>query len=113
MSYVEAETWCKTYYMHLVAIQNKNESAQLNVELPSNAGHYWIGIRKIDNEWRWVQTNTTLTKEAENWAEGEPNNKQENEDCVEIYVKRPTDAGKWNDDSCMKEKAALCYTGIM
>ncbi|XP_066480625.1 E-selectin-like [Tiliqua scincoides] len=108
MTYADAETWCKTRHAHLIAIQNKNESEQLNLELPPNVGHYWIGIRKIDNEWRWVATNTSLTEEAENWAQGEPNNKQENEDCVEIYIKRKHDAGKWNDDSCTKKKAALC-----
>ncbi|KAJ6653858.1 hypothetical protein lerEdw1_008606 [Lerista edwardsae] len=110
MSYMEAEIWCKTCCTHLVAIQDKNETDYLNSAFPPNAGHYWIGIRKIDNEWRWVGTNTSLTKEAENWAEGEPNNKQENEDCVEIYIQREKDEGKWNDESCTKQKAALCYT---
>lgn len=56
-------------------------------------------------------TNKSLTKEAENWGDGEPNNRKTKEDCVEIYIKRARDAGKWNDDACHKPKVALCYTG--
>lgn len=111
MTYDRAAKWCKTHFTHLVAIQNKEEIAYLNAAFPANPSHYWIGIRKVDNEWRWVGTNKPLTKEARNWARGEPNNRRRNEDCVEIYIKRGKDAGKWNDESCQKEKRALCYTG--
>ena len=52
-----------------------------------------------------------MTEEAANWAPGEPNNKQNKEDCIEIYIKRETDSGKWNDERCSKKKLALCYTG--
>lgn len=56
-------------------------------------------------------TNKTLTKEAENWADNEPNNKRNNQDCVEIYIKSNSAPGKWNDEPCSKRKRALCYTG--
>ena len=72
---------------------------------------YWIGIRKINGTWTWIGTNKSLTKEATNWAPGEPNNKQTDEDCVEIYIKREKDSGKWNDENCTKKKFALCYKG--
>ncbi|XP_065423813.1 L-selectin-like [Chrysemys picta bellii] len=71
--------------------------------------YYWIGLRKINNVWTWVGTNKALTKEAENWANKEPNNKGRNLDCVEIYIKRDRDAGRWNDENCQKKKRALCY----
>ncbi|XP_061441450.1 E-selectin [Rhineura floridana] len=110
MSYPDAEKWCKTHFTHLVAIQNKEENKYLNVVLRPNPNYYWIGVRKIDSEWRWVGTNKKLTEEAKNWAKGEPNNKGQNQDCVEIYIKRTEDSGKWNDEPCGKKKAALCYT---
>lgn len=96
----------------MVAIQNHAEIEYLEEILPWVAGYYWIGIRKIDNVWTWVGTNKHLTAEAENWAKGEPNNGRNNEDCVEIYIRRIHDSGKWNDESCKKEKTALCYTGM-
>ncbi|KFV68468.1 E-selectin, partial [Dryobates pubescens] len=110
MTYSEAELWCKERYTHMVAIQNKEEINYLNNFLPFNPGYYWIGIRKINEVWTWIGTNKELTEEAENWASGEPNGKGNNEDCVEIYIKRGKDDGKWNDEKCEKKKVALCYT---
>ncbi|XP_077308739.1 L-selectin isoform X4 [Lithobates pipiens] len=110
MTYDKAQEFCQSKYTDLVAIQNKNEIAYLQENIPKNKYYYWIGIRKINGVWIWVGTNKTLTKEAENWGENEPNNKKNNEDCVEIYIGREKDSGKWNDDSCKKRKRALCYT---
>uniref|UniRef100_A0A4W4FK28 L-selectin n=1 Tax=Electrophorus electricus TaxID=8005 RepID=A0A4W4FK28_ELEEL len=110
MSWNQAEAWCKQYYTNMVAIQNHEEIAHLNNILPKVHGHYWIGIRKTNGTWTWVGTNKPLTATAENWAEREPNNVGQEQDCVEIYIKRDKDAGKWNDEACAKIKTALCYT---
>ncbi|KFP35232.1 E-selectin, partial [Chlamydotis macqueenii] len=110
MTYREAEQWCKARYTNMAAIQNKEEIKYLNNFLPYNPGYYWIGIRKINEVWTWIGTNKELTEEAKNWASGEPNGKGNNEDCVEIYIKRGKDDGKWNDEQCEKKKVALCYT---
>uniref|UniRef100_A0A8B9HVR8 Selectin E n=1 Tax=Astyanax mexicanus TaxID=7994 RepID=A0A8B9HVR8_ASTMX len=112
MNWDEARTFCKKNYTDMVAIQNHGEINHLNSILPRVSGYYWIGIRKINNSWTWVGTNKKLTAEAENWAEHEPNNGRNNEDCVEIYIKREKDEGKWNDESCKKKKTALCYTVV-
>ncbi|KAK6313687.1 hypothetical protein J4Q44_G00151460 [Coregonus suidteri] len=110
MDWDTARTWCTERYTDMVAIQNRGEISHLNSILPRQDNYYWIGIRKVDDVWTWVGTKKTLTKEAENWADGEPNNGGNNEDCVEMYIKRQKDAGKWNDESCTKKKTALCYT---
>ncbi|XP_041518177.1 E-selectin [Microtus oregoni] len=110
MTYDEASAYCRQKYTHLVAIQNKEEINYLNSNLRFSPSYYWIGIRKVNNVWIWVGTQKPLTEEAKNWAPGEPNNKQKNEDCVEIYIKRLNDPGMWNDERCDKKKLALCYT---
>uniref|UniRef100_A0A3Q2HK18 Selectin L n=1 Tax=Equus caballus TaxID=9796 RepID=A0A3Q2HK18_HORSE len=110
MNWSGARKFCQENYTDLVAIQNKGEIEYLNEVLPFNRNYYWIGIRKVGTTWTWVGTNKPLTEEAENWGDGEPNNKKSKEDCVEIYIKRFRDAGKWNDDACHKNKTALCYT---
>lgn len=110
MNWDTARKWCTEHYTDMVAIQNRGEISHLNSILPRQTNYYWIGIRKVDDVWTWVGTNKTLTKEAENWADGEPNNGGNNEDCVEMYIKREADKGKWNDESCMKKKTALCFT---
>ncbi|XP_077133175.1 L-selectin-like isoform X1 [Ranitomeya variabilis] len=110
MEYEQARLFCQSNYTDLVAIQNRKEIEYLETNIPHNPTYYWIGIRKINNTWTWVGTNKTLTDEAKNWGAGEPNNRRHKEDCVEIYIKRPKDSGKWNDDGCYKKKRALCYT---
>ncbi|XP_055964580.1 L-selectin [Sorex fumeus] len=110
MNWAEARKFCQKNYTDLVAIQNKEEIEYLNEHLPRHRNYYWIGIRKVGDVWMWVGTNKSLTPEAENWGQGEPNGKTLNEDCVEIYIKREKDSGKWNDDGCHKKKVALCYT---
>ncbi|KAM9706319.1 L-selectin isoform 2-T2 [Dama dama] len=110
MPWEKAREFCRGNYTDLVAIQNKGEIEYLNKTLPFSRTYYWIGIRKVEGVWTWVGTNKSLTEEAKNWGEGEPNNRKSKEDCVEIYIKRVKDSGKWNDDSCHKAKTALCYT---
>ncbi|NXJ68885.1 LYAM3 protein, partial [Rostratula benghalensis] len=105
----QARNYCQTFFTDLVAIQNKQEIEYLNKSLPFHRHYYWIGIRKLGGTWTWVGTRKALTKEAENWAAGEPNNRRSNQDCVEIYIKRQKESGKWNDESCNRRKKALCY----
>ncbi|XP_034439575.1 uncharacterized protein LOC117760561 [Hippoglossus hippoglossus] len=115
MDWEQARSWCRENYTDMVAIQNQDEIGHLNAWLPRAPTYYWIGIRKIDNVWTWVGTNKPLTAEATNWAQGEPNNGKQGrsgkrEDCVEMYIKREMQTGKWNDEQCSKQKTALCYT---
>ncbi|KAM9378961.1 P-selectin-like [Phaethornis superciliosus] len=105
----QARNYCRTFFTDLVAIQNKQEIEHLNQSLPFHGRYYWIGIRKLGGTWTWVGTKKVLTKEAENWAAGEPNNRRSNQDCVEIYIKRQQESGKWNDEPCSRRKKALCY----
>lgn len=116
MDWQQARTWCQTHHTDMVAIQNQEEIAHLNDWLPFKPRYYWIGIRKVDDVWTWVGTNKPLTEEATNWAAGEPNNANigmltDSEDCVEMYIKSTNNAGKWNDERCVKQKTALCYSG--
>ncbi|XP_057584153.1 E-selectin [Hippopotamus amphibius kiboko] len=110
MTFDEASAYCQQKYTHLVAIQNQEEIKHLNSTFSFAPSYYWIGIRKVNETWTWIGTQKPLTEEATNWAPGEPNNKQSDEDCVEIYIRREKDSGKWNDERCSKKKLALCYT---
>ncbi|XP_049633555.1 P-selectin [Suncus etruscus] len=105
-----SRSFCQKYYTDLVAIQNQQEIEYLNENIPPYSSYYWIGIRKLNNTWTWVGTKKALTEEAENWADNEPNNEKNNQDCVEMYIQRETESGKWNDEPCGKKKRALCYT---
>ncbi|XP_075038861.1 P-selectin-like isoform X2 [Mixophyes fleayi] len=109
LTWNDTYTWCKKHYTGLVIIQNKAESSFLMNNIPSAEGHYWIGIQKINGIWKQVETNKSIPKEEQNWAQGEPNNKFKAQNCVEMYIGRSTDDGMWNDENCNKKKRALCY----
>ncbi|XP_055964540.1 P-selectin isoform X1 [Sorex fumeus] len=109
-SWNASRAFCKKSYTDLVAIQNRQELEYLNKVIPPFSSYYWIGIRRVNDTWMWVGTGKALTQEAENWADNEPNNKKNNQDCVEMYIKRQTAPGTWNDEPCWKKKRALCYT---
>ncbi|MBN3284340.1 LYAM3 protein, partial [Polyodon spathula] len=110
MNWQDPRKWCQDHYTDMVAIQNQAENVYLDEVIPFVSGYYWIGIRKINETWTWVGTNQILSEEAENWALNEPNNGKTAEDCVEIYIQREKESGKWNDEPCKKQKIALCYT---
>ncbi|TSW21793.1 E-selectin [Bagarius yarrelli] len=112
MEWNKARQWCRQHYTDMVAIQNNEEVIYLNQMLPYHKSYYWIGLRKIAGQWMWVGTMKPLAPEAANWAIGEPNDRGTNEDCVEIYIKRSNDVGRWNDDKCSKKKATLCYKAV-
>ncbi|KAF7657860.1 hypothetical protein LDENG_00021020 [Lucifuga dentata] len=109
-NWILARQWCRQHFTDMVAIQNQKEINFLNQLLPFNPTYYWIGLRKVAGVWTWVGTNNNLTPEAENWAAGEPNNMQDQQDCVEIYIKRDNDTAKWNDERCRNKKGTVCYT---
>uniref|UniRef100_A0A6Q2ZIF4 Selectin E n=1 Tax=Esox lucius TaxID=8010 RepID=A0A6Q2ZIF4_ESOLU len=113
MNWTEAREWCWTNnYTDMVAIQNNQENDYLVSILldRTKAPYYWIGIRKINGSWTWIGTNGTWAPN-ESWAPNEPNDKLNDEFCVEIYVNKANkdNHGKWNDDKCSKEKHPVCY----
>ncbi|KAJ8384491.1 hypothetical protein AAFF_G00204060 [Aldrovandia affinis] len=107
MNWTIARQWCQDHYTDLVAIQNEHEISYLTQNFPKRDKYYWLGIRKINDTWTWIGTNKTLKNGS--WAQNEPNNREKGEDCVEIYIKRNIDSGKWNDEKCEKEKHPLCF----
>ncbi|XP_038650594.1 P-selectin-like isoform X1 [Scyliorhinus canicula] len=109
MTWNRTRRFCKNNYTDMVAIQNMEENKYLDEYLPKTGTHVWIGLRKIQNNWTWIGTNRVLEDFVKNWAPGEPNNGRNNEDCVEMYIKRISHTGQWNDESCRKKKRPLCY----
>jgi HYR domain/Lectin C-type domain/Secretion system C-terminal sorting domain len=67
------------------------KSAAQNAFIQSKlgGGSAWVGIRRSGNSWLW---DNGAVASYYNWAYGEPNNYQNNEDCAQI---RPD--GTWND----------------
>ncbi|XP_041661948.1 L-selectin-like [Cheilinus undulatus] len=107
--WLQARQWCQQHFTDMVSIRSKEENDYLNNMLPFHSKYYWIGIRKEGGKWIWAQSNKTIPQEAQNWAHNEPDNTLA-QDCVEMYIKRVVDSGKWNNENCRKKKGTVCYT---
>uniref|UniRef100_UPI0037E866A2 P-selectin isoform X2 n=1 Tax=Semicossyphus pulcher TaxID=241346 RepID=UPI0037E866A2 len=107
--WAESRQWCQQYFTDMVSIESKEENDFLNDLVPFSSKYYWIGISKVDGEWIWDRTNEKVPIETQNWAINEPDN-MAGQDCVEMYIKREEDTGKWNNENCRKKKGTICYT---
>ncbi|MEC7984726.1 MAG: lectin-like protein [Myxococcota bacterium] len=104
--WTRARNQCQNLGISLVSIGDENENTWLLEQTSSISpeGTWWIGLndRGQGNEdnFSWVSGETF---DYENWNDGEPNNWESQEDCVEFY-----DNGLWNDASCQKEQYFIC-----
>ena len=64
----------------------------------------WIGLNDVRKEGQYVWTDRTRSP-FRNWSPGEPNNKNNNEDCV--HMTRYWE-WTWNDNICDQEMKFIC-----
>ena len=90
--------------------QNPNRITFGNYSLENLIGqmmHLWIGCNDINEEgnWQHCPSKGNDTKAYENWADGEPNDLRDGEDCgVQIKWR----GGTWNDNDCENSHFAVC-----
>uniref|UniRef100_A0A671P560 Selectin P n=1 Tax=Sinocyclocheilus anshuiensis TaxID=1608454 RepID=A0A671P560_9TELE len=102
---VNVEGW--TYHWMDNETMTWSETREKNLKEKSSSPYYWIGMRKINGTWTWVANGQSVN--YENWAPDEPNNNQSDENCVELYISRINNNGKWNNDSCKNPKHPVCH----
>jgi C-type mannose receptor len=102
LSWQDARDFCQAWGGDLVEIGSAEENAELTERIDGAA---WIGASDQAEEGTFVWPGgNSLDYEA--WFEGQPNNLQGLEDCVEL---RAID-GQWADTPCMGNvsRQALC-----
>ena len=99
-----SKTICEQSGYNLVSIESREEWNFLNWTIQKeNTIEYFIGLWKDTSTgvWRWLSDNSTVNASNQGewpWAEGEPNNVQEN--CTQMYRNYRTYSGRYNDVSC-------------
>ena len=104
MTWHNAKETCERFHGHLVSIETPEENAWIKETITAGTGLiFWIGANDIDreNEWKWVNTNTPV--QWFDWSRREPNDKNDNEDCVAIYW-----TAQWNDNRCNASFKSIC-----
>jgi len=92
MTWHEAQAHAESLGGHLATITSAAEQAAI-YNLIRNGGRYvyWIGAQRINDNWTWV---TGEQWGYTNWAPGEPNNMDGEENYVFMFRLRN---GTWND----------------
>ncbi|XP_042288912.1 C-type lectin domain family 4 member K-like [Thunnus maccoyii] len=96
----ESRTDCLQRGMDLVVVNSEEEQEFINRYQET----MWIGLTDSEREgtWKWVD-GTPLTTSF--WHSGEPNNHNDNEDCVETKFR---DKKSWNDADCGIRNSWIC-----
>ncbi|KAK2888177.1 uncharacterized protein [Channa argus] len=100
----DAEARCNGEQGHLVSFHSEEELSFLTSHMP---GQSWIGLNDITNENQFVYTDGTPA-DLLPWTPGQPDNWQDNEDCVHLTGMNHHDPGKLNDDFCTSTNEYIC-----
>ena len=99
----DARTTCKGLAADLAIIKSATENNfifdLIKKQQTVTGKGVWLGLyRKDDTKFYWID-DTPLGDQYSAWAIGEPNNQNNNEECVHLYGKG-SKGGEWNDRLC-------------
>ena len=96
----DARTFCKGNSGYLLEIETAAENTFLNGAFLGEK--YWIGGQDfaLDGVYVWDSGNALI---FENWEDGQPDNKDDDEDCI-----RSTLNWKWRDKDCNMLHKSIC-----
>ncbi|XP_071751059.2 uncharacterized protein LOC139908314 [Centroberyx gerrardi] len=100
----DAESFCVNQQGHLVSFHSQEELSFLTAHMPGEA---WAGLNDINMENQFVYTDGSAA-DLLPWAPNQPDNWQDNEDCVQIRGMNHHEPGKLNDDFCTSTKEFIC-----
>ncbi|XP_056147018.1 macrophage mannose receptor 1 [Lampris incognitus] len=103
-SWQDAETWCVGQQGHLASFHSQEELSFLTAHMP---GESWVGLNDINEENHFKYTDGS-NADFLLWAPNQPDNWQQNEDCVQLRGANHHEAGKLNDDFCTSTKEFIC-----
>ncbi|MBN2695071.1 VCBS repeat-containing protein [bacterium] len=100
-NYANATSYCSSLGGNLLKIETAAENQFIQ---PLLLGNTFMGADDIDveGEFLWFDNSSLYYS---NWRESQPDNYQDNEDCLMIYSD-----GSWNDISCETELSFICET---
>ncbi|XP_062135433.1 C-type lectin 37Db isoform X3 [Drosophila sulfurigaster albostrigata] len=105
VAWYEALSKCQAIGGHLLSIKNQEEFDAIKCELDREK-HYWIDINDLTKEGEFISGATGQKATYFNWHQTEPNNKNGNENCVELYYHN--DKHLMNDDNCQEKELFIC-----
>ncbi|KAL2087135.1 hypothetical protein ACEWY4_018194 [Coilia grayii] len=99
-TWTESRTYCQTHGADLVIISSREEQ----VFIYGLRKSVWIGLRKEQGQWEWVN-NTKLSSSF--WEKGQPNNHPP-ENCTLLFSKASNPLFSWHDYPCNDQQHFTC-----
>ncbi|XP_017071967.1 uncharacterized protein LOC108108426 [Drosophila eugracilis] len=100
-TWTSAEEHCRQMGGHLATIQNDYDFNAINSQLEESIS-YWLGVSDIAKEGEFVSIASGKRSPFFKWKAGQPNNLENNENCVDIYK------GHMYDSNCDEEQSFIC-----
>ncbi|XP_034038866.1 macrophage mannose receptor 1-like [Thalassophryne amazonica] len=100
-TWFEARDYCRAIGGDLLSIHSKSELQT------GRHGKAWIGLRVSDSNSGYTWSDGTPLN-FQHWQEGEPNNFNNAESCVEFRMYHWDESGSWNDVHCESYNDWLC-----
>ncbi|XP_053186721.1 macrophage mannose receptor 1-like [Scomber japonicus] len=98
-----ARDYCRAIGGDLLSIHS---AAELQL-LPDRYHDVWIGLNAPDQMTGYVWSDGSALQ-FQHWMEGEPNNKNNTESCVEVKLQNQDMGGSWKDIHCEMYQGWLC-----
>merc|ERR1711936_1433092 len=103
MNWNDAHEYCLEIGGYLVEIDAQEEEDWLLGAFAVYDQDYWIGLTDQEEEGEWIWADSGYAPKYTAWAEGEPNNMGEGEDCAvlfDMYNGQQLDRPQWFDAPC-------------
>ena len=107
-TYTNATSMCELLGMKIAVPKNDFDNGILEQMADVNGwNEAWIGVNDIAVEGEWMDQIGNQQR-YQNWADGEPNNAGNDENCASLRVDLN---GTWNDANCGSSYGVICETG--
>ncbi|KAF1383676.1 hypothetical protein PFLUV_G00134320 [Perca fluviatilis] len=106
-TWYEARDYCRAIGGDLLSIHSADEREKLS----QRSGSFWIGLSAPDPATGYVWSDGSPLQ-FQHWSDGEPNNKNNVESCVEFGMNWGHSSGSWNDLHCETYRGWLCQIRI-
>ncbi|XP_070700691.1 macrophage mannose receptor 1-like [Pempheris klunzingeri] len=109
-TWYEARDYCRAIGGDLLSIHSVTEFHNQIINVHLNHSRYqtaWIGFSAPDPVTGYVWSDKSPVN-FQHWEDGEPNNKNNVESCVEFKLYKQNWGGSWNDVHCEKYNSWLC-----
>lgn len=103
-SWDDAQAHCQQEQANLASFHSEQELSFIIAHMPAEA---WVGLNDKQTENTFVYVDGTPADFLP-WAPNQPDNWQDNEDCVHIRGMNHHEPGKLNDDFCTATKDFIC-----